>query len=173
MQKKLLLATIVGALFIMAAVTMVYAEDAKTKVPEIPGITIKDSHPNGCVDCHRNVPNRADYRLSTKITEWATKGADAEIMERAKAAWPTANLSGKHPNVAGMIKSQKIPTTCLSCHGEDSSKPLYRALHTIHYTGGADNHFISSYKGFCTQCHSVNLTKPPEGTMEVKTGKES
>jgi len=172
MQRKSLFTAIVGALFIMAAVTMVYAEDSNSKIPEIPGITVKDSHPNGCVDCHRNVPNRADYRLSTKIVEWATEGADDEIMERAEAAWPEASLSGKHPNVAAMIKTQNIPTSCLTCHGEDSSKPLYRVLHTIHYTGGADNHFISSYKGFCTQCHEVNLQKPPEGTMEVKIGKE-
>ncbi len=172
MSRKFLIPLIAGVLFI-TGITMVSAQTTKTKLPIIPGVTATDTHPNGCIDCHRNIPNVADYSLSHAISEWAAKGTPKEIMDRAKSAWPKANLSGKHPNVVGMIKSKGIPASCFVCHDSDNSdKPLYRVLHTIHYTGGADNHFITKYNGSCTNCHNINLKNPPTGTMEVKEGKE-
>jgi len=147
----------------------------ETELPEIPGITITDDHPNGCVDCHRDRPDIGrDFRLSTHIREWATEGAEEEIMELAEAAWPEASLSGMHPDVSGMVATQELPTFCINCHADGSDKPLYRVLHLIHFTGGEENHFLTSYGGFCTQCHAVDLDleNPPSGGVEIKTGKE-
>lgn len=45
------------------------------QVPQIPGITATDEHPKGCVNCHKERPDIGqDFRLSTKIHEWAYGG---------------------------------------------------------------------------------------------------
>jgi len=145
------------------------------EVPAIPGITVEDDHPNGCVNCHRERPDIGrDFRLSTYIEEWATEGASEEIIELAQAAWPEASLTGKHPNVAGMVATQEIPGVCVTCHAEGSDKPLDRYLHLQHFYGGAENHFVTLYGGYCTQCHTValDLENPPAGGIGIKTGKE-
>lgn len=145
------------------------------EVPAIPGVTVKDEHPNGCVDCHRKRPDiDQDFRLSVQIEEWATEGVPEDFFKLIQAAWPDADLQGKHPDVAGMIASQEIPTICMNCHSADSNMPLSRDLHTAHFHGGAENHFITGYQGRCTQCHQLNLDveNPPIGTMTIKTGKE-
>ncbi len=146
----------------------------ENEVPAIPGITAADEKPNGCVSCHNERPDiNRDFRLSTYIGEWS-EGAPDEILELAKAAWPEASLSGKHPPVSGMVATQELPAACLSCHAETSDKPLPSYLHLQHFVGGEENHFITSYGGFCTQCHTVNLDieNPPAGAMTIKTGKE-
>ena len=145
------------------------------EVPAIPGITAEDDHPNGCVNCHRERPDiERDFRLSTYIEEWATEGAEEEILELAQAAWPEASLTGKHPNIAAMVATQELPTFCLTCHSDESDKPLYRYLHLQHFYGGAENHFVTLYGGYCTQCHTValDLENPPAGGVGIKTGKE-
>jgi cytochrome c551/c552 len=148
----------------------------ESEVPAIPGITTADEKPDGCVSCHKERPDiNRDFRLSTYIGEWATEGVEVEILDIAKAAWPEATLSGKHPDVAGMIATQELPAACLSCHAEGSDMPLPSYLHLQHFVGGEENHFITSYGGYCTQCHAVNLDieNPPAGAVTVKTGKES
>jgi cytochrome c553 len=174
MRKRnvLLISTIVLALGVGAGIA-VFTEEQE--VPAIPGITAPDEKPNGCVSCHRERPDIGrDFRLSTYIHEWATEGAEEEIMELAEAAWPEASLSGKHPDVSSMVATQELPTFCLTCHRDGGDKPLYRFLHLVHFTGGEENHFITSYGGFCTQCHAVDLDleNPPAGGVEIKTGKE-
>lgn len=174
MWKKTALWMALGALVVAfgVGITVLTQEE---EVPAIPGITAEDDTPNGCVNCHRERPDiNRDFRLSTYIEEWATEGAPEEVLELAAAAWPETSLSGQHPNVAGMVAAQEIPDICLMCHGHDSDKPLERVVHLLHFSGGAENHFITGYGGFCTRCHTVDLDteNPPAGGVEVKSGKE-
>ena len=145
-------------------------------VPAIPGVTAEDTHPNGCVDCHRKAGEDRDYRLSTAIEEWATEGAPEELIEWSEAAWPDASLSGQHPGVSGFVASQTLPDNCYNCHGEGSGMPLKPLLHTVHYAGGGENHFVSGYDGRCLQCHTMNtdvdFPYPPTGEVEMKSGRE-
>jgi hypothetical protein len=174
LRKSLPLILIVAVALGVGVGVVVFTQESE--VPAIPGITTTDEKPDGCVSCHKERPDiNRDFRLSKHIQEWATEGADEEILDLAKAAWPEASLSGKHPDVAGMIATQELPTFCLNCHADGSDKPLSSYLHLQHFVGGEENHFITSYGGFCTNCHAVNLDieNPPAGAMTVKTGKES
>ncbi|GEM_PF-1350313 len=176
MWKKTAIGIVLGALVVAFAFgvgTTVLTQEEE--VPAIPGITVEDDHPNGCVNCHRERPDIGrDFRLSTYIEEWATEGTPEEILELAQAAWPEASLSGKHPNVAEMTATRELPTACMTCHSEEGDKPLSSYLHLQHFAGGAENHFVTLYGGYCTQCHSVdlNLEEPPAGGIGIKTGKE-
>lgn len=174
MLRKSIVFAVVAALA-LAVGTGIAVFTQEEEVPAIPGITAEDTHPNGCVDCHRERPDiDRDFRLSKYIEEWATEGAPEEILELAQAAWPEASLSGKHPGVSGMIATQEVPNICLQCHGSNSDKALDHLVHTVHFHGGAENHFITGYGGFCTQCHATNLDveNPPTGEMIIKSGKE-
>ena len=174
MQKRnLLLISIIAVALGVGAGIAVFTQEQE--VPAIPGITAPDEKPNGCVDCHRERPDIGrDFRLSKYIKEWAEEGAEEEILELAKAAWPKASLSGKHPDVSSAVATQDLPTFCLACHGDGSDKPLYKYLHLQHFYGGEENHFITGYGGYCTNCHAVDLDleNPPAGGVEIKTGKE-
>lgn len=101
-----------------------------------------------------------------------TAGVPEEFLKLVRAAWPEATLSGKHPDVK--VATQELPTFCLQCHTKDGKMPLNQGLHLVHFYGGGENHFITGYGGFCTQCHQLNLDleKPPAGTMIIKTGRE-
>lgn len=143
----------------------------QAQVPQIPGITAEDTHPNGCVDCHKKTDS-ADYRLSATIVAWASKGVDQDILDKVKPAFPSdAPASGKHPDVSAMIASSTIPDVCLSCHKEGTKSPpeLSKLLHLIHFKGDpAGNAFLTSYGGFCTNCHKIG----DDGDMVLKSGKE-
>ncbi|OGF56243.1 MAG: hypothetical protein A2Z21_02915 [Candidatus Fraserbacteria bacterium RBG_16_55_9] len=167
LKKSLPFMLMVALLLGVGAGVTVFTQQAQ--VPQIPGITATDERPNGCVNCHKD-----SFKLSTIIGGWASAGASQEIVSLVKAAWPEATVSGKHPDVAAMVASQELPTFCLNCHSADSKMPLSRDLHLVHFTGGAENGFLTNFGGFCTNCHLINLdtTKPPAGTMTTKTGKE-
>ncbi len=173
MLKRGLALSLVLAL-VLAVGTGIAVYTQEEEVPAIPGITSEDGHPNGCVDCHRVAGENRDYRMSTAVEEWATEGAPEEVMEIAEASWPGVELTGKHPDVAQFVQDQPMPDSCLTCHGEQGSMPLAEALHTYHFAGGGENHFVSSYDGRCLQCHTMNAdtANPPTGAMGIKSGTE-
>lgn len=153
-------------------------------LPEIPGITIKDEKPNGCVDCHKNYPEyKKDGRLSTSIKEWATEGVEQELVDIARTtATKKKKIKGKHPDISKSMQKQgaKIPTLCLHCHEprwykklfelviNKEAPPFEKMIHTIHLTG-KENHFLSKYKGYCTHCHAMDVKT---GEMSLKIGAE-
>jgi len=172
MTKRVSIFALIAALALGSGIAVFTQEEAE--LPEIPGITVEDTHPLGCVDCHKPRPDIGQDFLSLEIKEWAEEGAPDEIMNVAKAAWPEASLTGKHPDVSGMVAAQELPGVCLMCHTEDSDKPLPPAVHLIHFSTkpeytGEDPAFLRIYGGFCTQCHALD---PDVGTMTMKSGKE-
>ena len=107
----------------------------------LPGITTKDDHPNGCVDCH-NKQGDKDYRLNTL----------------------PAQIKG-HPDISKIVKI--LPTGCTVCHkGSGKAPALSNALHKVHYQNAAQNAFVTAYKGACLNCHQIDLTS---GDMKVKS----
>lgn len=110
--------------------------------PFLPGVTVTDEHPNGCVDCHK-VSGDNDYRLNVEL----------------------ANIEG-HPKIDAIVKN--APQDCLMCHKEGAKAgPLSNIVHRDHYRNPNDNHFVSFYQGACLNCHSVS---PGSGKMTVKNG---
>ncbi|MFQ5834507.1 MAG: cytochrome c3 family protein [bacterium] len=149
-----------------------FGQEEQPKVPEIPGITVEDAKPQGCVDCHRKVSPERDYRLTVHAEEW-TKEVPSELLKKAQAAAPPGvTMKGKHPEIGAVITT--IPKDCLTCHSEQTAKtigapPFVRLLHLIHLVGGEENHFVTNYQGQCTHCHSLNKAT---GEWTIKSGKE-
>ena len=147
----LLLGTVV--LLLMGGVGLVtFSQEGEVVVPEIPGITVEDVEVSGCVDCHRQVDDERDYRLSTSLKQLAEEG--------------------KHPDVSAMAST--IPEDCVICHSEQMAEgmgtdPLGPMMHKIHLVGGADNHFITGYEGQCTHCHALDKEI---GGFSIKSGEE-
>lgn len=137
---------------------------------KIPGITTEDKFPNGCVDCHINMPDRSkDERLSTLMSQW-NKKVDARLLKKAQAvAAASVTLSGVHPRVPAALKNS--PAACPPCHGKTSKKapPFAALLHSIHLTGGDDNHFLTIFQGECTYCHKMNVVT---GVWSMPSGPE-
>lgn len=136
--------------------------------PKIPGLTVPDAFPNGCVDCHVQRPDM-DVRLSTLMAQW-TKGVRPELMEKAHAAAPAGMvLNGKHPVVSGALAG--IPSQCLTCHAAGSKKaPEFRRLmHLIHLTGGEKNHYVTLFQAGCTHCHKLDAAT---GAWKIASGAE-
>ena len=173
-RKSLTWSLVLGLLLAIGSGIAVYTQEGD--VAAIPGVTAEDTHPNGCVDCHRLAGEGRDYRLSTAIQEWSDAGAPDELVEWSQAAWPNASLDGQHPGVGGFVASQTLPDGCYNCHGEGSGMPLEPMLHTVHFAGGGENHFVSGYDGRCLQCHTMNtdiaFPYPPTGNVTIKSGKE-
>lgn len=123
---------------------------------KIPGLTAEDKFPRGCVDCHINMPERnQDERISTLMSKW-NKKVEPELLEKAQAVAPAGmTLKGVHPKVPVSLKN--IPAGCLPCHGKTSkiAPPLAQLVHTIHLSGGEDNHFLTIFQGECTHCHKL------------------
>ncbi len=146
-------------------------EQSKPALPDIPGITTEDRTPRGCVDCHKNHPERNyDGRLTSVLKRWEN-GVRPEHFQKAKAAMPpTAALKGRHPAVQSFI--EVIPDDCLMCHwsGAKVVPPFSKILHTIHLTGGRENHLITNLKGQCTHCHKLDETT---GTWRMGSGLEN
>lgn len=134
------------------------------------GATAPDPFPNGCVDCHRNYPERnMDVRLSTLLVGWR-KEVEPRLLAKARAASaPGAKLAGKHPEAAGSLSS--IPGGCLTCHSSRSTNapPFASMMHAIHLTGGPENHYIAHFQGACTHCHKLDAAT---GRVRVPTGPE-
>ncbi|MFB6286000.1 MAG: hypothetical protein ABEK03_05415 [Candidatus Bipolaricaulia bacterium] len=174
LRKSLTCSAVLGLILAIGMGLVVHTQD--TEIPAIPGITAEDTHPNGCVDCHRTTEDGRDYRLSTAIAEWASTGVPETVLERAKAAWPEAFLEGKHPAVSRFVANRSLPQACVNCHKPESGLPLKRLIHTLHYAGGGENHFVSSYDGRCLQCHKMNaditFPYPPTGEIGIKSGTE-
>lgn len=149
LKKFLIVGLIVSTGITVTGIPIVFGQE-ETALPEIPGITVEDSKPNGCVDCHRKVSEERDYRLTRHIEELAKKG--------------------EHPNVVASIST--IPTDCLVCHSKSAAKnlgtdPFTTLLHKIHLVGGKENHFITEYQGKCTYCHALNKET---GKWRIKSG---
>lgn len=111
--------------------------------PFLPGVTVADEHPNGCVNCHTLAGEGGDYRLNVEL----------------------ANVEG-HPKIDAIVKT--VPNDCLMCHKQGTTAgPLNLITHRDHYRNPNDNAFIRVYQGACLNCHRVN---PGSGVMTVKSG---
>jgi len=136
---KILFFLLLAGAVVAATLFLVAADNNK---PFLPGVTVTDEHPNGCVDCHK-VSGGNDYRLNAEL----------------------ANVEG-HPQVDAIVKN--VPQDCLMCHKEGTKAgPLNLITHKYHYRNPNDNHFVSYYQGACLNCHSVS---PGSGKMTVKSG---
>ena len=64
-------------------------------------------------------------------------------------------LKGKHPSAEDSLED--IPNACLDCHDAGSKKapPFGQLLHLVHLTG-ANNEFVTTFKGDCTHCHKLD-----------------
>jgi mono/diheme cytochrome c family protein len=114
-------------------------------VPFLPGVMVKDDHPQGCVDCHINAGEGKDYRLSKGV-----------------GALPD------HPSITNAFKNALIPDACLLCHKEGSKLGSMTAIiHKVHYEGKANSTFVMVYQGSCLNCHAIDLNT---GAMHIKSG---
>lgn len=141
-MKKMLLTVLLIGLFATISTVFVAAEGDQ---PFLPGITVTDEHPNGCVDCHRDAGGGKDYRLNVSLAE---KG---------------------HVKIDSMVKT--LPNDCMMCHKEGSNAgSLSIRTHTAHYSNAEENHFVTSYQGSCLQCHKLDVAT---GIMSVKSGSKN
>ena len=132
-MKKTTLFLVIGFL----AVGFVAAADS----PFLPGLTVADDHPNGCVDCHK-ISGENDYRLNTDL---AAEG---------------------HVDISMIVRT--VPNDCYMCHKEGAAAGALNELtHASHYKNPAENHFVEFYQGACLQCHSLDAET---GVMGVKSG---
>ena len=171
LQQVLLVVTLV-----VAATNTAFAEtsvgSAKTPPPprQIPGLTSPDKFPQGCVDCHVNMPEqKMDVRLSTLMRQWQ-EGVEPALLAKLKQFAPSGMaLKGKHPALAQGIG--EAPKSCLICHSRNAkfAPPFARLLHGLHLVGGEKNHFLTLFQGECTHCHKLNTET---GAWSVKSGKE-
>lgn len=115
---------------------------AWAETPSLPGITVKDTHPNGCIDCHK-IEGSNNYTLPAELKKFPN-----------------------HPDITNVVKN--VPTDCLMCHRAGTTAgPLSQRLHKVHYQNPTTNHFISSFGGDCLNCHTLDLKT---GVMGVKSG---
>ena len=167
MKKPILGYCLIFSVVIAATLTLIpgvgKAEKDPMKLPparKIPGLTMEDKFPKGCVDCHINMPDiNQDERISTLMSRWY-KNAGAKLLDKAKAVTQSGiGLKGIHPPASESLKD--IPAACIACHSEKDSKapPLVPLLHSIHLTGGEDNHFLTIFQGECTHCHKMDPGK--------------
>jgi len=157
-RPSLALATLAAAVSLLASAAQAQSQpQGPPPIRAIPGITAPDSFPNACVDCHTVYPDRnLDVRLSTRLSAWSTS-VEPRLLALTKAASPAGfRVEGRHPDAADAVLD--IPNGCLECHGRNSDQapPFARLLHTIHLTGGPENHFLSGFQGECTLCHKLD-----------------
>jgi hypothetical protein len=109
----------------------------------LPGITVKDPYPNGCVDCHIDQGGGKDSRVMAEL---------AKI--------------NAHPKVDKIVKT--VPKDCLICHKAGPKPPVFsQAMHLVHFQKPSENAFVTAYKGACLNCHTLDLST---GVMSVKSG---
>lgn len=136
---------VVAALTLLGGAVTLSAQ-AAGGAPFLPGLTSKDEHPNGCVDCHTNQGEGKDYRLPAEL----------------------AKIKG-HPKIEKIVKT--VPKDCTMCHKESGKVPaLNLVLHKVHYARPADNAFVNFYKGACLNCHALDVDT---GDMSVKSGQKN
>jgi hypothetical protein len=137
--RRLTLLLLAAAGFTAGALLLTAADNAKP--PYLPGITVADDQPNGCVDCHSNQGEGKDYRLSVSLAKLV-----------------------KHPKIDAIVK--KVPNDCLMCH-KAGANALNLVLHKAHYGKGADSAFVKFYQGACLNCHKLDIAS---GNTTVKSG---
>ncbi len=138
---RMLLYALVFALILGGTLIITAADETGTAY--LPGVTVKDEHPNGCIDCHSLAGEGKDYRLNVSLTQVE-----------------------KHPDITKIVK--QLPGDCLMCHNEGSkSGSLNNIAHKYHYRNPGENHFVSSYQGACLNCHTLDSDS---GEMKVKSG---
>ena len=129
-----------------------------------------DPFPKGCVSCHTvDKTKGADHRLSVALTQWTAGKVDADLLAQAKASAPAGVvLKGKHPAAEDSLDD--IPNACLDCHDPGSKKapPFSQLLHLVHLTG-ANNTFVTTFKGDCTHCHKLDAKS---GAWSMPSGPE-
>ena len=129
-----------------------------------------DPFPMGCVSCHTvDKATGADHRLSVALTQWTLGKVDAGLLAHAKASAPAGvTLKGKHPSAEDSLDD--IPNACLDCHDSGSKKapPFSQLLHLVHLTG-ANNVFVTTFKGDCTHCHKLDAKT---GAWSMPSGPE-
>ncbi|MBN1411589.1 MAG: hypothetical protein JW969_12145 [Spirochaetales bacterium] len=131
---------------VISGAALLLMSATKKEPPFLPGITVKDDHPNGCVDCHKKINDKLDYRLNVSL----------------------GKLEG-HPKIDKIVKN--VPKDCFMCHKEGAKAgKLELILHKAHFHNPKDNHFISNYNGACLNCHSFD---EKTGSMPVKTGSKN
>lgn len=154
-----------GALLLSPAV----AEEPP--LPAIPGITAADPFPDGCIDCHIERPQDGmDVRISTKMNRWYER-VDPKVLERVRGVTAgTMDLSGKHPLLATQ-SYEDIPASCTECHAraQEGLLSIGPILHTLHLTGGRENHFLTLFGGECTHCHKFDADT---GVWSIPSGSE-
>jgi hypothetical protein len=141
-----------------------------TAAPAVSEPGAPDPFPNACVDCHLNyVDRKMDVRIGTLMAAWREK-VEPRLLAKARAAAPAgAAVEGRHPDAPGALAS--IPGSCLSCHGKASTRapPFAALIHSVHLTGGAENHFVAMFEGKCTHCHKLDART---GRLEVPSAPE-
>jgi mono/diheme cytochrome c family protein len=127
-----------GTVVAVVSLTAASAADA----PFLPGITVADNFPRGCVDCHK-VSGSQDLTVNGMLKKL-----------------------GEHPDVTKAVTT--VPTDCALCHKKGGAAPaLNLVMHASHYRDPAKSYFITGYKGACLNCHTLNAKT---GEMKVKSG---
>ena len=129
----------------VVAGTLVLMGQAKPK-PFLPGLTVADEHPNGCVDCHKNQGEGKDYRLNVSL----------------------AQIKG-HPKIDAIVK--KLPDNCAICHkaaGKVSPLEHHTAQGPLR-EGVEKNPFVQVYQGACLNCHKLDAAS---GKLTMKSSAE-
>ena len=133
-----------GYFILLTAFFLGAAMQAASESPFLPGITVDDEHPNGCVDCHKDAGGGNDYRLTVGLK---------------------SNYE-KHPDIGMIVK--EAPGGCAMCHTDGSpAGALSMIVHKPHYENPAENQFITNYQGACLQCHTLDSGT---GKMGMKSG---
>jgi len=129
-----------------------------------------DPFPKGCVSCHTvDKAKGADHRLSVAMAQWTAGKVDPALLAQSKASMPAGvALKGKHPSAEDSLED--IPNACLDCHDPGSKKapPFSQLLHLVHLTG-ANNVFVTTFKGDCTHCHKLDAKT---GAWSMPSGAE-
>lgn len=136
---------------------------------KVPGLTSEDKFPNGCVDCHINMPDiNQEERISTLMTDW-TKKVEIKLLKKAQSVASDIKLKGMHPLAVDPLED--IPSACISFHSKTSkmAPPFAALLHIIHLNGGDENHFLTIFQGESTHCHKMNVAT---GSWIVPSGPE-
>jgi hypothetical protein len=124
----------------------------------IPGITVEDVFPNGCIDCHIDYTEmKLDTRFSTLLSRWQ-QGAEPALLAKAQACSPQGvQLAGRHPEASDVLED--VPAGCIACHASEveSAPPFAEMIHAIHLAGGSSNHFVTVFQGECTHCHKLDV----------------
>ena len=129
-----------------------------------------DQFPKGCVSCHTvDKAKGADHRLSVALAQWTLGKVEPALLAQSKASMPAGvALKGKHPSAEDSLDD--IPNACLDCHDPGSKKapPFSQLLHLVHLTG-ANNTFVTTFKGDCTHCHKLDAKT---GVWSMPSGPE-